>query len=91
MRESGFYSECYSGMGESYVRKAGEYLEGWDAGDTKEHVSPALTGPGTQPHRSQAASLVHLYPAMTLHLCDTARPAFSSLPESKCPQSVFVS
>lgn len=34
MRDSGFYSECHSGMGESYVRKAGEYLEGWDAGDT---------------------------------------------------------
>lgn len=32
-------------MGESYVRKPGEYLEGWDAGDTQEHISPTLTGP----------------------------------------------
>lgn len=32
-RESGFYSECLTGLDESYVGKAGQCLEMWDARD----------------------------------------------------------
>lgn len=72
--------------------KAGECLDGvgGERGGPRTHLTHPY-GPLHMAMRAHSLPVLHVGPARSVHLGDVARPVLSSLSESKCPQSVFVS